>query len=1213
MSALKTLPAVRTGQAGVCARACAWAARALALAVALAHAQAEVPASHGAAGGVTKVAVPENWFPISYRNDAGEPAGFAPDFARAMAKAQGWNLEIVLTPDDYTQPLPAGGVGAKADVRFTQQVAPTTGPVPPYVIELDGAMFVRRGDVMKYDTISNINALQASVAVVSHWAEAYAKTCNVQKALQKFLPAEEALRRLDAGDQGVDVVFMPATIGSGLVQKMGLKNVEKGVQLRHFNQRYTFEPAPGKGGDGFGARLNAAITQVNESGAASRIRQNYHLTGLTAPITGGDVARAISAMLLLILVLTLVMLGQQFWARRKMSLQAQELRHQQIILSAAQDLAGVGHWQRVDGGDEAPVRLSEQICRILGLPPQAGGRTTKTDDFLSLIHPEDRVPLRQAMFTAQNTLRPVTLTHRLVRPSGELRTVDHCVQYVADEGRPLTLVGTMQDITERLRTEEARRNQEQLLHEAGQIAKVGGWSFDPITGEGHWTPEVAAIHEVPAGQYTSREVGLSFIQGTHRERIEAAITEAQEHGVPYDIEFEIITAKGNRRWVRSICNPVMEGGRVVRLRGCIQDISDQKQAAEALRRSDDVLNKLASQVPGLIYIFRRDGAGHVTMPFASRSMQDFFEVSAEDAQADAASVFVRILPQDFPHVQAAIDESANTMTRFRSEYRVQLPLRGLRWHCAESVPERQADGSIIWYGHVTDLTESKLAQARIAEQAALLERAQDAIVVRDLEHRVLYWNNGAANLYGWTAEEALGRNITELIYPASGLPKEANQAVHDCGEWNGEVEQMTKDGRDLVVQARWTLNHDEDGKPVSILAINTDITENKRLQARTIRSQRLESIGTLASGVAHDLNNVLAPITLAVSLLRDKATDPMTSKTLDIIDTAALRGASVIKQIIGFARGSTVDRVPVQLDSLLADHAALCRQTFPMGITIEHQINDDAWTMLGDAVKLEQMLTQLCANAKDAMPEGVGTLTLSLTNHWLEPEAATLHPGANPGPYLLLEVADTGIGIAPEALPRIFDPFYTSKDIGRGSGLGLTTVMGIVRGHGGFVDVSSHLGKGTTFQIYLPASEASPLPLDLVLEPSTAAPRGNGQTLLLVDDEAPLRQLMEQILIKHGYNVITAADGIEALALYAREHRQVALVITDMAMPRMGGEGTIRAIRRIKVDIPVIAISGNRDPATVAHIAPGLHFLSKPFATEKFLHLVAKALGIETE
>ena len=222
-----------------------------------------------------------------------------------------------------------------------------------------------------------------------------------------------------------------------------------------------------------------------------------------------------------------------------------------------------------------------------------------------------------------------------------------------------------------------------------------------------------------------------------------------------------------------------------------------------------------------------------------------------------------------------------------------------------------------------------------------------------------------------------------------------------------------------------------------------------------------------------------------------------------------------------------------------------------------------------------------------------------------------LPKGATPGPHLLLEVADTGTGIAPELLPRIFDPFFTSKDIGRGSGLGLSTVMGIVRGHAGFVDVASTMGKGTNVQVFLPASETPSANLDFEVSPNTATPQGSGQTILLVDDEVPLRQLMAQLLEKHGYNILTAGDGIEAVALYAREHRNIALVITDMAMPRMGGEGAIRAVRRIKADMPIIAVSGNRDASTVSRIAPNLHFLSKPFSPEALLRMVGKALHIE--
>ncbi|MDB6139232.1 MAG: multi-sensor hybrid histidine kinase [Verrucomicrobiaceae bacterium] len=950
------------------------------------------------------------------------------------------------------------------------------------------------------------------------------------------------------------------------------------------------------------------LTEVIEPAAPDAGQPSLLPQRPAAPLQ--DLAGAAVEAMALLLALTFASMLHQRRLHRSLARQAEELQQNHVILAAAQRMAGVGHWQRVLNEKEELV-CSSELCRIAGIEPEADGQKRLPQEiFLALVHPDDRSAVEQALTEALHSSRPFNLHHRLVRQNGEERHVEQCVQVIAHEtsGKLLSMVGTVQDITERKRAEDARLHQESVLREAGQIAKVGGWSYHPVSGDALWTPEVAQIHEMPPQATTSRDASLSFFQGPNRNRLETALTAAQDHGTPFDLELELITAKGNRRWVRAICNPLVEDGIVIRVRGCLQDITDRKRSEEALQESHDLLTKLSNHIPGLIYRFVMTPDGHTAMPFASRGLEVIAEITPEQVRDDASPAFKCIHPEDAPAVHAAIAESARTLSRFQAEYRVVLPIKGLRWHYADSQPERQTDGSILWHGYIGDSTDRKRAEARIVEQAALLDKAQDAIIVRDLQHHIRFWNQGAVNLYGWTAGEAEGRQVNELLYRDPDPFYAALQGVMDRGEWKGELDQMTKDGQDLVVEARWTLVRDTEGHPSSILAINTDITEKKRLEARFLRSQRLESIGTLASGVAHDLNNVLAPITLAVSLMRAKTDDPMTHKTLDVVENSAKRGASVVKQIISFARGTTVERMPLQIESLIMEQVEICSSTFPKSISVRHLLPSQGWSLQGDAVQLAQMIMNLCLNARDAMAAVEGTLTLSVTNQWMDATALTHHPGALAGPYVILEVTDTGSGIAPNMLPRIFDPFFTSKDIGRGSGLGLSTVLSIARGHNGFVDVTSHVGRGTTFHVFLPAREMEAGEPNQIPAAAADIPRGNGETLLLVDDEAPLRQLIEELLTGHGYRVLTAGDGVEAVALYAREHRSISLVITDMAMPRMGGEGTIRAIRRITPEIPIVAISGNRDPATIAHIAPDLRFLSKPFASEALLYLVAQSL-----
>lgn len=1163
-----------------------------------------------------KAVLPSNWYPISYKGEKGLE-GFAVDVLNQAAAVR--NLKI------HSEPLD-GEVTAKGLVPTEKEAdnAPRHldadiqlvflhkgDPEPElctklYIVELDSAVFTRQGDLKKYASLDTLLATKARVAVTNEWDRAYALRKGVPVDKVTVLSQDKAVSQLRDGDQ--DAVFMPRLVGASLLRYQHLNTLGQAFRLDRDSVGYLrFSVSPSV--PGLLPLLEKALERLGQDGDMLAVHNRWFSAFETTSSIRQQLANVALLVLVALVVVSLTALVYQHSMRRRLARKTDELLRNGVILAAAQRMARLGHWHRTLE-EHADIICCAELCRILGVEPGAGGQKSLGQEaFLALVPEPERPGLRQALLSAGQSDRPITLSHRILRPGGGERHVEHCVQLVTHEkaGSPFCIVGTVRDVTEHRLEEEARRHRESVLREAGQIAKVGGWSFNPATGEGEWTPEVARIHELPPTEVTSRDIGLSFFQGENRAAIEAAVKEAQENGTPYDLELELITAKGNRRWVRTICNPVIENGQVVRLRGCIQDITDRKATEEVIKQNDRLLSKLSARVPGLIYKFQLSPDGRFSMPFASQGLLELADISPEAVSEDASPAFDIIHPDDKAAVQEAIQQSARTLTRFRNEYRVVIPAKGVRWHRADAQPERQADGTVAWHGYISDITESKDNEARIAEQANFLDKARDAIIVRGLDHKIRYWNQGAFNLYGWTESEVRGRSISDLIYADITAFNEANRIVLEKGEWTGEIEQVTRNGRAIIVEGRWTLMRDAAGQPASVLTINTDITEKKRLETRFLRSQRLESIGTLASGVAHDLNNVLAPVTLAVSLLRAKIEDPVTLKTLDIIDSSVRRGASVVKQITGFARGTTVERVPLQLESLVAEQVETCRRTFPAAISVRHVPVPHPWTLQGDAMQLEQVIGQLCLNARDAMPEG-GTLTLSLTNLWMEAESLIHHPGVRPGPYVRLEVADTGSGIPADMLPRIFDPFFTSKDVGRGSGLGLSTVHSIVRGHGGFIDVSSQVGRGTVFHIYLPASEMEPAESGLSSSGSLAAPGGHGETILLVDDEAPLRQLIQELLTSAGYKVLTAGDGIEAISVYEQERAGIAMLITDMVMPRLGGEGLIRAIRRLAPGLPVIAISGNRDPSTIAQIAPHLHFLAKPFASEALLHLVAQAL-----
>ena len=494
-------------------------------------------------------------------------------------------------------------------------------------------------------------------------------------------------------------------------------------------------------------------------------------------------------------------------------------------------------------------------------------------------------------------------------------------------------------------------------------------------------------------------------------------------------------------------------------------------------------------------------------------------------------------------------------------------------------------------------------EEKLREQAALLDMAADAIFVRDLDHRITYWNKSAERIFGWTAVEAVGRSALELLVRKDGARYlDALESVIKSGEWSGELTHVSKAGVEVTVQSRWTLVRDAEGLPKSMLVINSDITERKALESQFLRAQRLESIGALASGIAHDLNNVLAPILMSVGLLDDLIADATGKKLLETVRVSAWRGAEMVKQILAFTRGVAGHRDAVQLQPIIAEIARILRETLPRDIQICTSGNTELWPVLADTTQFHQVLMNLCVNARDAMPEG-GVLSIHAENVTLDASQVSGQEGMKPGRYLELSVADTGTGIAPGSLAEIWDPYFSTKAPDEGTGLGLPTVQRIVQAHGGFITVESQLGKGTRFRTFLPATEAlapavCPDPVLLVL------PRGRGEKILIVDDELAFQEITRAIFSKFGYQVLTASDGSEAVAMFAEHKGKIDLVVTDMMMPVLDGVATIRELRRMDPNVRIIAASGLSENEVMTRGFHDATFLLKPFSTETLLRTV---------
>lgn len=623
---------------------------------------------------------------------------------------------------------------------------------------------------------------------------------------------------------------------------------------------------------------------------------------------------------------------------------------------------------------------------------------------------------------------------------------------------------------------------------------------------------------------------------------------------------------------------------------------ERAKVETALRRSEEHFRSLIEHSSDIITIISRDG----TISYESPSLERVLGYQPQELIGQNA--YQLIHPQDVSLVMETLLPPEGTSVTHKSiEYRIRH--KNGSWRVLETLganllDEPEVAGIII---NSRDITERKQAEEQIREQAALLDKAQDAILVYDLETRLGFWNKSAERLYGWLADEVIGRKVDEVLNktdPTAALA--AREQALESGEWIGELQQETKAGRTIVVESRLTLVSDGDGRPKSMLVINTDITEKKRLEAQFLRVQRMESIGTLAGGIAHDLNNVLTPILMAIRMLREEMGTPAAQEILNTLEASAHRGSGIVQQVLSFARGVEGERSIFQVKHPLSEVVTIARDTFPRSIHITSRIEKDLWPIIGDPTQLHQVFLNLCVNARDAMPNG-GRIQIEAQNAIIDDNYAQMQPEAKAGPYVVVTIADTGVGIPPALLDKVFEPFFTTKEIGKGTGLGLSTVLGIVKSHGGFLNVYSEVGKGTRFKVHLPA--ADPAQTQSAKEEELVLPKGRGELILVADDEPAIREIIRFTLEANNYHVIMAADGTEAVALYAQRGSEVHAAMIDIMMPYMDGPATVRALQKLNPKVRCMAVSGLMENDKISEMSENgkIAFLAKPFTTEQLL------------
>ena len=740
------------------------------------------------------------------------------------------------------------------------------------------------------------------------------------------------------------------------------------------------------------------------------------------------------------------------------------------------------------------------------------------------------------------------------------------------------LLGISTDITERKLMEEVLQHSRSLLAESEKMGKVGSWEFDIATRQQLWTETVYDIHEVDHACQPTVEQGINFYTPASRPIIKRAVQRAIELGETFDVELQIITAKGNLRHVHAIGHADLVRGKVF---GFFQDITQQKRAEQALHESQALYHSLVTQMP--IGLFRKDIEGRYVLvnPGFCRlkgvKAEEFLGKTplqvngGETAAPDVTGLATKYAAEGEDHHRLIME--TGKAVELDEEYL----LAGGKKHFVHvmKLPVFNPDGKVIGtQGVMFDITALKQAEEQVNLQFSALTAAANAIVITDRHGKIEWVNPSFTKLTGYRAAEAIGGNPRVL---KSGQHPPAFYAklwatITTGNVWHGELVNKRKDGRLYTEDMTITPVRGADGQIAHFVAIKQDATERRLLENRLQQAQKMEAIGTLAGGIAHDFNNILAAIFGYGNLLQqDTEGNSAAQEDIGEILKAATRAKDLVQQILTFSRQRERKREVIHLDIVVKEAMKFLRASLPAQIKIEMQLANDAPAVLADPTQIYQVTMNLATNGLHAMGGQAGTLTVSLESFQPDEQSIQARSEFQPIQYARLVIADTGCGMEAKTLEHIFEPFFTTKPVGKGTGLGLAVMHGIVQSHEGIVTVESEVGRGTTFSLYFPAQTGH-----ATLTETTMAKLGQGrsQNILLLDDEPALTASFRKLLERLNYQVTTSNSAREAVALFRENPAQFDLVITDLTMPEMNGLEVARQLRSLRPDVPIIMASG---------------------------------------
>lgn len=865
------------------------------------------------------------------------------------------------------------------------------------------------------------------------------------------------------------------------------------------------------------------------------------------------------------------------------------------LWSAEVDAAG--HWKY--------CYFSPVVERITGRP--ATYFHPGPERWLSAVHPEDRGEVERS-FDRLRAGQSGSVEYRLLWPDGSVRWVHDSVMVThGSNGHHLLLDGVLSDVSERRRADEALRESESRQRVLIEQMPAILWTTDRDL---RFTSGVGA-GLATLGHQPNQLTGVTvqeYMQNSDPEYppISAHLRALKGESVSYEMTWQ------NRAFQAHVEPLRRFDGAITGCIGVALDITERTVAERALGESQRALLTLLSNLPGMAYRCRNNASW--TMEFVSEGATELTGYAPEDLIENRVAAFAELIhPEDrqgvWDEVQRAISEDRS----FRLQYRIRTATGQEKWVWEQGRQVNFTDGqSPVLEGFITDITERKRAHEALRESErkyrSLIENLTQSVFLKDRDLRFVAVNRPLCEAFRRGEEEIIGRNDFDF-FPAEMAEqyRADDQIVLTEGRRLEREEQTLISGKARTVHTVKSPVRDEDGKVVAVLGIFWDITEQRTLEAQLRQAQKMDAVGQMAGGIAHDFNNLLTAVLGNLELAQMELDDTHPARELlASAIKAGFRAAELTRQLLSFARQTPLRPGLLSINACIDETVRLLRRTIDPRISLVTHPANNLWNVQADASQMGQVLMNLCLNARDAMPKG-GSLTLTTENLHLDDVSASDHAAGRPGDFVRLRVADTGEGMPGEVLEHVFEPFFTTKGPGKGTGLGLAVVFGIVKQHGGWIECESTPGQGTCFDIFLPRSREAD---EHVADGEVVAVRGGCETVLLADDQEMVRSLGRDILERYGYRVLIAADGQEALDLFRQKVNEIDLIVLDYAMPRLSGLDTMRLLREVKAGLPVLFSSGYYSDQAVQALEQeqGVGFVAKPYRPAELARSVREIL-----